>query len=197
MKTLEQPFTRARIVQTTAKHGFEHRLFFTILSDSLRFGPAQVSHTARRNKWLADHPDWPPSVYLICSFAYAEGKLGRDFVENHGGFTKRELCVLRIARNALVHCDGALTGLKKQQHTPLGMLDPKSDPLAVSRYVARLAADLSAGRVTDQKGRPVAPYLKVIREKQIRRVRLENPASFLRISSLMTQVFIRSGHLSK
>ncbi len=180
--------------------GFEHRMFFVILRDALRSGTKHVADWGRRKQWLEDNPDQPAAMYLIAALSYTEGVVGTNWAEDHGGARKRELCVLRILRNALVHESGELARLANKQRVPLDEdpvrkregktwgLIPASDAVA---YVRTFEADLVSKRHTEPSGTPIESYFTVDAAGKVELL----PEAFERICGLMTRAFGNAGEI--
>ena len=161
--------------------GMDHRLFFTILRDTLHHGPDRaVWGTTRRQKWLGGNSHRFPGALLISYFAYVEGALPPRWIDLYGEKQKRELTALRLTRNALTHFDGDLSRLRK--NLPGRPKNPRE-------YVRRFAADLSSGKVSQVQRQKVPHYLSVSRNGVVRL----NDSAFHRCSWLFTDVLMRAG----
>lgn len=137
-------------------------MFVRALAQTLQDVPSGfVANTERRRAWYQDRAHFFPEMMLIGCFAYLEGELHKGWIDKYGEGNRRELYVLRIARNAFVHTSGDLTDLDSYSMKRINGWAGRPKDQRV--YVRRFATDLRMGRVRSNRGEEVPPYLEVSR----------------------------------
>ena len=170
--------------------GQEHSMFFRSLQQSLREGPEDFArYTDRRRAWIEDRYHYFPELMLVGCFAYLEGELEEGWIGKYGGKLKRELYVLRLVRNAVVHTAGNLSKLDGYKGRQLNAR--RGRPPDITAYVRRFVRDLRAGRVTDPKGKTVPEYMSVSRSG----VAALNKDAFRRVYILSIELMRCAGRL--
>jgi len=162
--------------------GMDHRLFFTIIRDSLEQGPDHVCATDRRVQWLGNNRFRFPGALLVSYFAYVDGILGSKWIENYGKRQRRELYTLRHVRNAITHFDGDLTKLRKNKVSKPGR---PQDPCL---YVRKFVRGLNSGKVAKVQEGAIPSYITISGSGV---VTLEQSA-FGRLAALLTLVLQRA-----
>ena len=163
----------------------DHRLFLVILRDTLHQGANHVvASIPRRQAWRNTNGHHLYASLLVTYFAYMDGMLGSKWIEKFGRRQKRELYVLRTARNALTHYNGKLSLLRKPKKSSPGR--PKNP----AGFVRRFANDLNNSRVLDDKGTPVPCYMRVKNGK----VYLNSKVAG-RTCKLFTTLLVRAGKI--
>ena len=140
--------------------GQEHAFYVHALHRLLKHERQRyTSETERREAWFADRAYHFPALMLVGCFSYIEGVFGRGWIQNFGGRRKRELFVLRVIRNAIVHEAGDLKSLLpyKKPHARKGR------PSNIRMYVRRFVHDLRSGRVRNETGKMVPKYIELER----------------------------------
>jgi hypothetical protein len=103
--------------------GFEHKLYFRLISLGLPKGIEFIAEdTARRKAYLDDNPNFPNNIVLTSCLTYCEnvlnsGNNSNDWINNHGGIFIDILLAMKIVRNALTHNNGNIS----QNHNINGM----------------------------------------------------------------------------
>lgn len=170
--------------------GQEHALFPKSLEQALDDGPKRfVADTDRRTAWFADRSHYFPELMLVGCLAYLEGELRPGWIAKYGGKRRRELYVLRLVRNAIVHTAGDLKGLdafKKRVDARKGR------PPDITQYVRRFCADLRNRRTRpDLRGRRAEVYMVVDRSGIVRL----NDKAFFHLRILTIEVLGNAGRL--
>ena len=165
--------------------GMDHRLFFTILRDTLTQGPRHVSATTQRQEWLSRNSHHFSEALLVTYFAYIDGALGSKWIEKYGKKQKRELYVLRIVRNAIVHYQGNLKLLNKPKNPDASKGKPR-DPC---KHLRAFVRDVKAGKLLYDNGDKILNYLDIDRKGIVKL----NSAANARLSGLATVIMSRAG----
>ncbi len=116
-----------------------------------------------------------------------EGELGEGWIGKYGGKLKRELYVLRLARNAFVHTAGNLSKLDRYKGGRVNAR--RGRPPDITAHVRRFVHNLRAGRVTDQQGGTVPEYMTVSRDS----VAALNKHAFRRVYIISIELMRRAG----
>ena len=96
-------------------HGFEHRMYFKLVSLGLPKGVEFVSEdTPRRHAYLNSNPNFPNNIVLTSCLTYCEnilnaGNNSNDWINSHGGIFIDILLAMKIIRNALTHNNGDIS----------------------------------------------------------------------------------------
>ncbi|WP_109830117.1 hypothetical protein [Reichenbachiella versicolor] len=96
--------------------GYEHRMFFQLISLGIPKGAEFVSEdTHRRQAYLQNNPHFPNNTVLIASMTYCENVLNdsdinsNKWIEDYGGTLIEVLKSMKIVRNAWTHNSGDIS----------------------------------------------------------------------------------------
>lgn len=168
--------------------GQEHALYFAALDRLLQYERTRfTSETEGRQLWFADRAYHFPALMLIGSYIYIEGECKSGWIQKYGGKRKRELYVLRIIRNAIVHEAGDLTLLKPYR----GPNARDGRPSDIRAYVRRFIGDLKAGRVCNEHGHSILAYLELDRRGSVKL----NDKAFIHLKRLFGYVLKNAGRI--
>jgi len=166
------------------KKGFEHFLFLKILALSIPKGAAHICEdTPRRTAWLQTYPHLLTGSMLLAAFAYAEGLLGKTWIEDQGANLKRELECLRIIRNAITHHDGAI----RKNRRARGLTSDQQHA-----YVKEFIQDMLVGSFAPLSQWPIEKRKSYILLSRSGIVKL-GPSSYGRIGAVVNSVLRQAG----
>ena len=144
--------------------GQEHVLYLKGLAQSLQKGSREFAEdTDRRKDWYKDRAHYFPAIMLVGSLAYLEGELGKGWIKKYGGKNKRELYVLRIVRNAIVHHAGDIGKVSK----PYNFNAREGRPADNLAYVRRFVSNLRTGKIKNKDGLAYPQYIHVHRNGHV------------------------------
>jgi hypothetical protein len=95
--------------------GFEHRLYFKLVSLGLPKGVEDVAEdTTRRKAYLETNPNFPNNMVLISCMTYCENVLNsssnsNQWITDHGGIFVDVLLAMKIVRNSWTHNNGNIS----------------------------------------------------------------------------------------